>query len=88
MAGADKPKVVTTRWWWVRHAPVRNDGGNIYGQSDLACDTSEDPALAGSLYRTDEPGRRAVTIATALDPDRTKAELLTRLAYAVGAPPG
>ena len=41
MAGADKPKVVTTRWWWVRHAPVRNDGGNIYGQSDLACDTSD-----------------------------------------------
>jgi len=54
----------------------------------LACDTSEDPALAGSLYRTDEAGRRAVTIATALDPERTKAELLTRLAYAVGAPPG
>jgi len=54
----------------------------------LACDTSEDPALAGSLYRTDEPGRRAVTIATALDPERTKAELLTRLAYAVGASPG
>ena len=41
MAAADKPKVVTTRWWWVRHAPVRNDGGNIYGQSDLACDTSD-----------------------------------------------
>ncbi|OAF07909.1 phosphoglycerate kinase [Bradyrhizobium centrolobii] len=34
-------KVVTTRWWWVRHAPVRNDGGNIYGQSDIACDTSD-----------------------------------------------
>ena len=41
MAGADKPNVVVTRWWWVRHAPVRNDGGNIYGQSDIACDTSE-----------------------------------------------
>src|SRR4051812_37939097 len=41
MSNADKPKVVTTRWWWVRHAPVRNDGGNIYGQSDLACDTSD-----------------------------------------------
>jgi len=38
---ADKPKVVTTRWWWVRHAPVRNDGGNIYGQTDIACDTSD-----------------------------------------------
>ncbi len=37
----DKPKVVTTRWWWVRHAPVRNDGGNIYGQTDIACDTSD-----------------------------------------------
>ena len=32
---------VTTRWWWVRHAPVRNDGGNIYGQTDIACDTSD-----------------------------------------------
>ena len=41
MSNADKPKVVITRWWWVRHAPVRNDGGNIYGQSDLACDTSD-----------------------------------------------
>jgi alpha-ribazole phosphatase len=41
MSNADKPKVVTTRWWWVRHAPVRSDGGNIYGQTDLACDTSD-----------------------------------------------
>src|SRR5215467_11345459 len=41
MSNADKPKAVTTRWWWVRHAPVRNDGGNIYGQSDIACDTSD-----------------------------------------------
>ena len=41
MSNADKPKVVTTRWWWVRHAPVRNDGGNIYGQTDIACDTSD-----------------------------------------------
>lgn len=36
-----KPTVVTTRWWWVRHAPVRNDGGNIYGQKDIVCDTSD-----------------------------------------------
>lgn len=27
----------STRWWWVRHAPVP-DGGRIYGQSDLDCD--------------------------------------------------
>jgi broad specificity phosphatase PhoE len=41
MSNDQKPAVVVTRWWWVRHAPVRNDGGNIYGQTDLACDTSD-----------------------------------------------
>lgn len=36
------PKGVTsTRWWWVRHAPVRTDGGNIYGQIDIECDCSD-----------------------------------------------
>jgi len=41
MSNTDKPEVTVTRWWWVRHAPVRNDGGNIYGQTDIACDTSD-----------------------------------------------
>ena len=41
MSNAGKPRVITTRWWWVRHAPVRSDGGNIYGQTDIACDTSD-----------------------------------------------
>jgi broad specificity phosphatase PhoE len=41
MSNADKPRTITTRWWWVRHAPVREDGGCIYGQKDLACDTSD-----------------------------------------------
>jgi broad specificity phosphatase PhoE len=50
MSNPDKPfvsqhavptGVVATRWWWVRHAPVREDGGNIYGQKDIACDTSD-----------------------------------------------
>jgi alpha-ribazole phosphatase len=41
MSNPDKPKAIVTRWWWVRHAPVRNDGGNIYGQTDLTCDTSD-----------------------------------------------
>ncbi|MEA2841794.1 MAG: alpha-ribazole phosphatase [Methylobacteriaceae bacterium] len=30
-----------TRFFWVRHAPVRDDGGRIYGQRDLSCDCSE-----------------------------------------------
>jgi broad specificity phosphatase PhoE len=39
--------VTSTRWWWVRHAPVRSDGGNIYGQSDIECDCSDKPVFAG-----------------------------------------
>ena len=41
MSNKDKPIVVATRWWWVRHAPVREDNGCIYGQKDLGCDTSD-----------------------------------------------
>jgi alpha-ribazole phosphatase len=41
MSNADRPRAITTRWWWIRHAPVREDGGCIYGQKDLACDTSD-----------------------------------------------
>src|ERR1700709_1736250 len=46
MSNTDKsvaaPKgAVATRWWWVRHAPVREDDGRIYGQKDLGCDTSD-----------------------------------------------
>src|SRR4051812_1015326 len=50
MSNAEKPfvaqhsvaqGVTATRWWWVRHAPVRNDGGNIYGQKDMDCDCSD-----------------------------------------------
>ena len=41
MSNPGKPRMVTTRWWWVRHAPVREDNGCIYGQKDLGCDTSD-----------------------------------------------
>jgi alpha-ribazole phosphatase len=36
----------TTRFWWVRHAPVAHDG-RIYGQQDMPCDCSDDAAFAG-----------------------------------------
>lgn len=32
---------VRTRWWWIRHAPVHEDDGRIYGQTDLPCDCSD-----------------------------------------------
>jgi len=36
-----------TRWWWVRHAPVVEHAGVLYGQRDVGCDTSDAPSFAG-----------------------------------------
>jgi alpha-ribazole phosphatase len=46
--------MTTTRWWWVRHAPVPERAGWCYGQQDLAADcsaTASFQALAGLLPR-------------------------------------
>ena len=32
---------VVTRWWWVRHAPVTNHGGRLYGRTNVLANTSE-----------------------------------------------
>ncbi len=40
----------TTRWWWVRHAPVRVNDGRIYGQCDHPCDCG-DEALFTALAK-------------------------------------
>lgn len=53
----------TTRWWWVRHAPVTANRGRMYGASDPPCDLDDAPAfawLAGALPR------RAVWVASHL----------------------
>jgi alpha-ribazole phosphatase len=52
----------TTQWWWVRHAPVP-DGGRIYGQRDLDCDTSD--AAVFSALATELP-RDAVWVTSNL----------------------
>src|SRR6188508_2025722 len=48
-------------------------------EETLACDTSSDPYLAGSLYRSEADDRPAVSVATAIDADGMKAELIARL---------
>ena len=48
-AGEAGKDAVTTRFWWVRHAPVEHDG-RIYGQKDMPCDCS-DPAVFAGLAR-------------------------------------
>lgn len=44
--------MTVTRWWWIRHAPVTEGHGEIYGQRDLDADCSDRDAfgwLAGTL---------------------------------------
>lgn len=41
----------TTRWWWIRHAPVINPEGRIYGQRDVAADLSDDTAFTTQARR-------------------------------------
>jgi broad specificity phosphatase PhoE len=42
---------ITTRWWWIRHAPVINPSGRIYGQRDVPADTSNAAAFAALATR-------------------------------------
>ncbi|MFN3076181.1 MAG: histidine phosphatase family protein [Alphaproteobacteria bacterium] len=42
---------VTTRWWWIRHAPVAWAGVRIYGHADLECDTGDREAFAALAAR-------------------------------------
>lgn len=37
---------LTTRWWWVRHAPVAVNRGCCYGQTDFPCETGETALFA------------------------------------------
>lgn len=41
-----KTESITTRWWWVRHAPVINPDSLIYGASDLPCHTDSQEEFA------------------------------------------
>ncbi|HTZ37237.1 MAG TPA: histidine phosphatase family protein [Stellaceae bacterium] len=45
-AGGAGDGAVTTRFWWVRHAPVAHEG-RIYGQKDMPCDCSDAGVFAG-----------------------------------------
>jgi broad specificity phosphatase PhoE len=69
-----------TRWWWVRHAPVRVDNGHIYGQLDLPCDCS-DTVVFNAVARI--LPRQAVWYASQLQRTHQTAQAL----FAAGAGP-
>ncbi len=39
-----------TRWWWVRHGPVRDYEGRLYPNEDVDADVSDDKAFAGLAH--------------------------------------
>jgi alpha-ribazole phosphatase len=41
----------TTRWWWVRHAPVTVNRGCCYGQTDFPCDVNDSAQFGGLVNR-------------------------------------
>ena len=76
---------MTTRWWWLRHAPVINHGGVIYGNSEVDCDVSnvsDFRSLAARLpedavWVTSNLGRtRKTAAAIAAASDRSEPEQL------------
>lgn len=71
---------VRTRWWWVRHAPVRAavDGGRIYGAADVVCDCGDAGTFEGlaSLLPRD-----AVWVTSHLGRTRQTAEAIWAAGY-------
>ena len=61
----------TTRWWWVRHAPVLGMDGKAYGNSEVDCDVSDSAAFRAlaaripdnALWVTSHLGRAKLTAA-------------------------
>ena len=68
--------MTSTRWWWIRHAPVRNQEGRIYGRRDVACDLSDTDAIAALAAVLPEP---AIWLSSPLSRTRNTAEALSAL---------
>ena len=73
---------ITTRWWWIRHAPVINPSGRIYGQRDVPADTSNIAAFTALAERVPAD---ALWLATPLS--RTQATAAAIHAAMNGDPP-
>ena len=74
-----------TRWWWVRHAPVINPSGAIYGRLDIPADVSNEASLSTTANRLPAG---AAWVATPLRRTRQTADgLLAAGADRLDAPP-
>ncbi len=75
---------VATRWWWIRHAPVRTHGGRLYGQRDVACDTSDRASFRALAALLPE---RAVWVSSPLKRARQTADALAEALRELGLSP-
>ncbi len=73
-----------TRWWWIRHAPVRDHGGRLYGRRDVSCDTSDRDAFRALAALLPRP---AVWISSPLKRTLETAEALAEAMREGGAEP-
>jgi alpha-ribazole phosphatase len=55
--------MTTTRFWWVRHAPVVDNGGRIYGGAEIDADVSDNSTFASLAKALPQP---AVFLTSAL----------------------
>ncbi|MBF0563154.1 MAG: histidine phosphatase family protein [Alphaproteobacteria bacterium] len=74
---------MTTRFWWVRHAPVAWAGVRIYGRTDVDCDVSDGGAFASLAARLPHG---AVVVRSHLDRTRRTAQAVAAAGYALPAP--
>ena len=66
---------VETRWWWLRHAPVRGHEGRLYGNLDVDCDCGDEAAFRALAARLPA---QAVWIVTPLKRTRATAAAIAR----------
>ena len=77
MRALDAPRH-NTRWWWVRHAPVTQLEGVIYGDSDPEADVTEHAVFQSVAHRLPED---AVWIITNLRRTLQTAEAIGHAGY-------
>jgi alpha-ribazole phosphatase len=72
-----------TRWWWIRHAPIKGAAGRVTGQLDLDADCSDLERIATVAARLPED---AVWLTSPLRRARQTVEALQIACAATGAP--